>query len=136
MEKNTQIKIEIAKSWFNLSQIFIILAGFMYASAGITYQAVSNTNGNLNQMAYSIYNEAFNSNLEISKIQDSKLQIFYQNYSQGLINSMLSIYTEEQKFGKKILSIYLYNWIIACIFTAISIFLYFKGKRELSKLII
>jgi len=31
------IEIEIAKSWYVLAQISIILAGFMFASAGIYY---------------------------------------------------------------------------------------------------
>ncbi len=36
-------QIELARSWFSLAQIFIILAGFFFASAGIMYTNAQNT---------------------------------------------------------------------------------------------
>ncbi len=38
-----QKQIELAKSWFQLSQILVILAGFFFATAGIAFTNAQNT---------------------------------------------------------------------------------------------
>lgn len=38
-----EIEVEKAKSWFVLSQVLILLAGFLFASAGIAYTSAFNS---------------------------------------------------------------------------------------------
>lgn len=79
------IRLEEAKSWFVLAQILMILAGFLFATAGISYNNAENSIKN-------IYN--INSRLLPDMISMySSLSTVNKDSSQD-INELLSMYGE------------------------------------------
>jgi len=115
MEEKTQIKIEEAKSWFVLAQILIILAGFMFATAGISHNNLIQTKKTLSDRRYELGNTSLNLNNSWGK--------FVYNDFRGLI-------LDEANFevNKSI-----YN-LLGLGFIIISITFWILGKIKISRI--
>jgi len=111
-------QIELAKSWFTLAQISIILAGFFFASAGIMLTNAQNT------MNFGIDLAERASSKDCSIINNVSS---YQNLTIGSLN-----YVGESVWAN--LNLFKIYFILAGVFVIISFVLWTIGYHKLKKL--
>jgi len=109
-EKLLSIKIEEAKSWFVLAQIIIILAGFMFATSGIHYANLKQTEKMMEDVFFQV------SNSEKFTLNEN------DSYSQFIINHQNNLGNDERnqqlkvmeykKYGKMLIIASLLFWLI------------------------
>ena len=111
-------KIELAKSWFVAAQICIILAGFLFASAGILLTNSQNTmNFGLDKVGQVTVQDC--GSLEnVTNYQDVTIGIL--DYIQETVESNLKIYKKLEWWGLGLI-------IASAVFFII-------GRRELKKI--
>ena len=113
-------QIELAKSWFVLSQLSMILAGFLFASAGIAWTSSINT---LNT-AIPLTNDFIKNSNCINNFNLSSLQLEFRNDSIQYFGEMVTI-------NLKIF----YGFIFfAIIFVIMAIVYWFVGYDKIKKL--
>lgn len=89
MKKEFTLKIEESKSWFVLAQITIILSGFMFATSGIYFNNLSQTQ----KMLQDTFFEALNSEKFTLQENDS--------YSSMIENIMDNLGNLEERYNYK-----------------------------------
>ena len=111
-------KIELAKSWFIAAQLSIILAGFMFASAGIILSNTANTmNWGLNKVT-----EVATQNCEdLENVTNYQtIMIGSLDYVQESVESNLKVYKNLSKYGL---------WLII-----LSVIFFMVGRHRLKKI--
>lgn len=111
-------KMEIAKSWFVLAQIAIILSGFFFASSGILFDAEK---ANFNQ-ELSLVAEA--AGKDCSQISNP------ENYQNAIVQ-LIDTYNDSGDYYRKMSKEYLYWGII---FTVLSFCLWLVGHWKINKM--
>ncbi len=107
----TEAKIEFAKSYFNLAEIFIILAGFSFALAGIFY------NGSI---------ETLNTGIQVINQIGQNPQFPISVYT-----NMSKTFQDKSDSQKALYQFCLYFGILLILFSFIS---WFKGRKKIKKL--
>ena len=124
------LKVELAKSWISLAHLLIILAGFLFATAGIMY--TSHLDSILG--ASSILNSAFDINNNCLKTSErsgdaelAKICYAYINGSFGFINLLSNTAIQDVVLWR-------YLTILGLFISLLSALSFLKGRNELKKL--
>lgn len=114
-----QIKIEKAKSWFELSKIIITIAGFMFISSGVFWTNFGNT------MEYStaVSNKALDLTL------DSNLTL-----TSDYISSLHDLSTQLNGFAESQIDLFKTFFYSAWILVGLSLLCWMWGKHKLHKI--
>lgn len=119
----TESKIELAKSWFILAEILIILAGFFFATAGVAW---SNSLSTLNLAVSSLDDTFYNSIFLVEK-----------NISQNVSQEYLNITMERNSYLAEMtlsgLGVLKFTMYFACGLVLASILCWIIGRHRLTK---
>lgn len=134
------LELEKAKSWFTLAQLFIILAGFLFASSSVAISNAQKSLDNINSARLQSYDsgpmwleyyrltaQSNSSNLETYK---ATLDEYVKQRNAALGNAS-SIYSQLEQANSNFSK---YAFIAACIFTILSFVSYVCGLLIINKI--
>lgn len=130
MEKIIQLKIEEAKSSFIIAQIFIIISGFLFTTAGIFYQ-------NNYQEANLIGEQLQENSIKLIEINEkinktNNLEELYQfNIELKKINSNMEYFSSKIKDIKSYNKFYLAYSLFAMFFLFLSLYNFYLGRKKI-----
>lgn len=127
MAEGENIKIEMAKSWFTLASIFILLSGFLFASGGIM---ITNAQNSL-QESLRLDTEVLSSSL---KIAESNISAELKNASIEVLDTMRKTSDSYKKIANIGIDTYTNFFTVGCAFAIFAFLSWMLGRYNLNKI--
>jgi len=132
---SNDVRIELAKTWFVLSQVLMILSGFMFASSGIFYNSAEFNikEARIGLLSYISFSNDFIKTAMI--INNTEMRAIYLNYSQDTLSNVINTSISNPIIlGMQSANMWLFLFVFGMIIVIFSVIFFFIGKCQLKKI--